>query len=64
MDLKNGCNSSLKHNYESNNFMHGIEDYRNVQHTFFDKGVTTITVLLGVARISSTTFSLMFFIKL
>jgi len=56
MDLKIGCNNTLKHNYETNNFMHGVEDSRNVQHTFAEKGVATITFLLSVARINSTTF--------
>ena len=64
MDLKIGCNNTLKHNYKTNNFMHDAEDYRNVQHTFAEKGAATITVLLSVARINSTTFSLMFSIKL
>lgn len=63
-DLKIGCNNTLKHNYETNNFMHGAQDYRNVQHTFAEKGVATITVPLSVARINSTTFLLMLSIKL
>jgi hypothetical protein len=55
-DLKIGCNNTLKHNYENNNFMHGAEDYTNVQHTFAEEGAATITVLLSVARINSTIF--------